>query len=578
MTFRAAALFALLRDADSCTNMLVSAGASTDGSTHIAYNADSGGLYGSLGHYPAADHAPGSVRDIWDWDGSFYLGSIPEASHTYNVIGNTNEHGLTIGETTFGGRSELNAANSGGIMDYGSLIWVTLQRATSARDAIKTIDSLLQTHGYASDGESFSIGDPHEAWLMEIIGKGPDELGAVWVATRVPDGYVGSHANQARTRTFKAEDPDNFLFAKDVITFAQQKGYFPKSSPASEFSFADAYDPISFGGARFCEARVWNIFNHLTEGMEKYLDYAQGYNLTNRMPLFIKPSHKLSVNDTMWSMRTHFEGSWFDPTGTTRADVGAGPGNSAYRWRPLTWKDSKGQSFVNERTVSVQQTAWNFVAQQRPNMPAPMASLFWWAPDDSGTALRVPIYGGATRVPLGFADPVGQAPGAAVAGAPAADAFTMSLDSAFWIWNLVANIGYGERYNVAYPRIQAKINELEGQLIMEVAAVDAKAKQMYAKNPAAAVEYVTAFGEETGSAMLSAWRNFWMELFSLTRDGFTITPPTKPQCRSGSGKENCTARAMPVASASGYSQAWCEYHSLYLMLTHASQHPGLHSL
>ena len=326
----------------------------------------------------------------------------------------------------------------GAIMDYGSLIWVTLQRSKTAREAVKTIDHLLQTYGYSSSGESFSIGDTKEAWLMEIYPKGT-ELGAVWVASRVPDGYVGSHANQARTRTFKMDDPDNVLFAKDVVTYAQRKGWYPKDKPAEEFDFAAAYDPLSFSGARFCEARVWNIFQKLAPDMEQYLDYAKGYNLSNPMPLFVKPSQKMSVNDTMWSMRTHFEGTWFDTTGLLRPDVGAGPGNSAYRARPLEWK-SGGKSYVNERTVSVQQTGWNFVSQGRPNMPPPISSLFWWAPDESGTALRVPLYGGATRVPIGFADPVGQEPAGAVKGAPVADAGKMSLDSAFWVWNLVANI------------------------------------------------------------------------------------------------------------------------------------------
>jgi dipeptidase len=241
VTFQLAFCLSVLSSALACTNMLVSSGASVDGSTHIAYNADSGGLYGSLGHYPAADHEPGSVREIWDWDGSFYLGTIPEIAHTWNVVGNTNEWGLTIGETTFGGRSELNAAKSGGIMDYGSLIWVTLQRSKNAREAITTIDALLQKHGYASDGESFSVGDPKEVWLMEIIGKGnpntnsSDELGAVWVASRIPDGYVSSHANQCRTRHFSMDDPDNVRFSRDVVSFAQKKGYFPHDAPATQF-------------------------------------------------------------------------------------------------------------------------------------------------------------------------------------------------------------------------------------------------------------------------------------------------------------------------------------------------------
>lgn len=341
-------------------------------------------------------------------------------------------------------------------------------------------------------------------------------------------------------------------------------GHYPKSAPAKDFDFAAAYDPLSFSGARFCEARVWNIFNALTDGMEEYLDYAQGYNLSNPMPLFIKPSKKMAVNDTMWSMRTHFEGTWFDTTGLDRPDVGAGPGNSAYRARPLSWK-SGGKSYVNERTVSVQQTAWNFVSVGRPHMPPPLSSLMWWAPDDSGTALRIPLYGGATRVPIGFADPVGQEPAAAVEGAPVADAGVMNMDSAFWVWNLVANVAYGGRYDIAWPAIQAKIVELEGTLLTETAAVDAAAKALYAKDPEAAVEYVTNYGVETGGAMLSEWRNFWMHLFSLTRDFMVVTPPKTPTCNVGAplGKgaakganTTCTSRPLPEAAELGYNAAW----------------------
>jgi dipeptidase len=297
------------------------------------------------------------MREIWDWDDSVYLGSIPEANHTFNVIGNINEHGLIIGETTFGGNHTLDGHGSSAIMDYGSLIWVTLQRAKTAREAIHMMDALCQEYGYESDGESFSVADQNEVWLMELIGKGK-EKGAVWVASRVPEGFVGSTANQARTRQFVQTDPDNVLFAKDVVTFAQSKGLYPKDAPAADFSFCDAYDPLTFTGARLAEARVWNLFRQIggAEAMDPYLDYAQGTNLTNRMPLFVKAAKKLSVNDTMWNMRTHFENTWFDNEGVVRADVGAGPGNSPYRWRPLTWKID-GDTYVNERTIGVQQVS-----------------------------------------------------------------------------------------------------------------------------------------------------------------------------------------------------------------------------
>ena len=354
MRFHAATLLLAAGTARGCTNILVSRGASADNSTQLSYNADSGSLYGSLGHYPAADHPPGALREIWDWDGSFYLGSIPEVSHTYNVVGNANEHGLIIGETTFGGLEALGGAGTGAIMDYGSLIWVTLQRAKTARAAIAIMDSLCQTYGYASEGESFSIADGEEVWLMELIGKGK-EKGAVWVAQRVPEGYIGSTANQARITTFPRDDPANCLFAKDVVSFAQSHGLFPKDASEASFSFSDTYDPVTFGGVRLGEARVWNIFQPASGGaFGEYLDYAQGKNLSHRMPLFARVAHKLTVNDTMELMRTHFEDTWFDTRGLSRDDVGAGSGNSAYRWRPLQWS-SGGKHYVNERTVGVQQ-------------------------------------------------------------------------------------------------------------------------------------------------------------------------------------------------------------------------------
>jgi dipeptidase len=536
------------------------------------------------------------MREIWDWDDSVYLGTIPEANETYNVIGNINEHGLIIGETTFGGLHDLDGHGTGAIMDYGSLIWVTLQRAKTAREAIKMIDDLCTEYGYASDGESFSIADQNEIWLMELIGKGK-EKGAVWVASRVPEGFVGSTANQARTRQFVQNDPDNVLFAKDVVTFAQAKGLYPKDKPASEFSFCDAYDPISATSARLAEARVWNLFRQIggADAFDQYLDYAQGRNLTNRMPLFAKASHKLSVNDTMWNMRTHFEGTWFDNEGYNRKDVGAGPGNSPYRWRPLTWK-VEDKTYVNERTIGVQQTAWNFVAQSRGWLPAPIGGLIWWAPDDSSTAVRIPVYAGSTSVPPSFGDRVGQDPAASTSDGVEADAYTMSMDSAFWIWNLVgtaffpiyynahfnakltnlffcpkslpANIAYGERYRDVYPVIQQKIAFYEEAFFAKVAVADKAAASLYKTDQAAAIKYITDFTVSNGEQMTKDWRNFWMHLFSYTRDGFTTTPTTKTQCKIPKGPnakpssdpakdyKDCTARKIPNTATTGYSDAW----------------------
>eukprot|EP00931_Biecheleriopsis_adriatica_P073435 TRINITY_DN47718_c0_g1_i1.p1 TRINITY_DN47718_c0_g1~~TRINITY_DN47718_c0_g1_i1.p1 ORF type:complete len:621 (+),score=95.31 TRINITY_DN47718_c0_g1_i1:211-1863(+) len=495
------------------------------------------------------------MREIWDWDDSVYLGSIPEVSHTYNVVGNANEHGLIIGETTFGGLPQLDGHGTGAIMDYGSLIWVTLQRAKTAREAIMVMDDLCQTYGYASDGESFSIADGNEVWLMELLGKGK-QRGAVWVARRVPEGYIGSTANQARIQTFPLDDPENCLFAKDVVTFAQDSGLYPKHGKPSDFSFSDTYDPVTFSGVRLGEARVWNIFQPASGGaFSEYLDYAQGYNLTHRMPLFAKVAKKLHVNDTMNLMRTHFEDTWFDPTGTSRADVGAGPGNSAYRWRPLEW-ESGGQKYINERTVGTQQTAWAFVAQSRSWLSAPIRALFWFAPDDSSTAVRIPLYGGATRIPASFGDRVGQEPGAGVDYAVEADAFTMSMDSAFWVWNLVANMAYGERYADVMPIVQKQIHFHQNKFFAATAKIDAQAEALLKDNAtSAAVELVTNFGVATGEQMTKDWRDFWMYLFVRFRDGFTVTKPAKPQC-TGAQRKDCTSRLIPKTSETGYSDKW----------------------
>lgn len=354
------------------------------------------------------------------------------------------------------------------------------------------------------------------------------------------------------------------LYSKDVVTFAQSMNLYPKTAPAAQFSFSDVYDPVSFTGARLAEARVFNLFNAVSDGaFNGHLDYAQGYNLTNRMSLFAKASMKLTVNDTMRLMRTHFEGTWFDTTGTMRDDVGAGSGHSAYRWRPLIWDApatytpgaGKSTRFVNERTIGVQQTAWNFVASSRAWLPAPFQAIMYWGPDDSSTAVRVPVWGGSTSIPLTFADPVGQEPAAAVVGAPVADARVMNLDSAFWVWNLVANMCYGSRYNATYPIVLAEIIKYQDIFFANVAAEEKTLVTLYDTDPVAAVKQATKFVVATGDKMTSDWRNFWMSLFSRFRDGFTITAPVKRQCKAGE-RVNCTSRSIPIADAQGYNPEW----------------------
>lgn len=374
-------------------------------------------------------------------------------------------------------------------------------------------------------------------------------------ASRVPEGSICSHANQARTRTFALSDPDNVKYAKDVVTFAQSQGLYPATGKPEDFSFSDVYDPVTFGGARLAEARVWNIFHLVTDGgMAGYLDYAQGYNLTNRMPLFIKVPAQLTVNDTMFLMRTHFENTWFDNEGVQRADVGAQSGNSPYRWRPLEWK-FEGKAFVNERTVGVQQTAWTFLAQTRSWLPGPISGINWFAPDDSSTAVRAPFYSSITKISAAFGGRDGQEPAAGVSYAVDADAYHMSMDSAFWVYQLVANLAYGERYRDAYPLIQDKINELQGTFFKETAEVDAKATKLYATDPAAAVAYLTNYSVTTADQLVVDWRNFWMFLFSRFRDGFTTVLSDTPRCTPGQ-KKGCTSRLVPDCQETGYSAEW----------------------
>ncbi|MCK4344163.1 MAG: C69 family dipeptidase, partial [Bacteroidales bacterium] len=340
----------------ACTNFLISKGASKDGSTMITFSADSHVLYGELYFTAAADHLPGEMLDIYEWDTGKYLGQIKQVPHTYSVVGNMNEHQVSIGETTWGGRSELR--DSSAIMDYGSLMYVTLQRAKTAREAIKIMGDLVEEYGYYSSGESFSVSDPNEVWIMEIIGKGPDNKGAVWVARKVPDGYICAHANQARITQFPLNDKENCLYAKDIISFAREKGYFKGKD--KDFSFVDAYAPLDFGALRFCEARVWSMFRRAAPSLNLSTDYVNGVKGAKPIPLWIKPDEKLSVRDVMELMRDHFEDSEFDLT----KGIGAGPFSLPYRWRPLTW-EVDSVHYCNERATSTQQTGFSFVAQAR---------------------------------------------------------------------------------------------------------------------------------------------------------------------------------------------------------------------
>ncbi|MCD4769789.1 MAG: C69 family dipeptidase [Bacteroidales bacterium] len=498
--------------ADACTNFLISKGASKDGSTMITYSADSHVLYGELYSWPEQHWPEGSMHDVYEWDTGKFLGRIPQVEHTYNVVGNMNQYQLAIGETTYGGKSELR--NREGVIDYGSLIYITLQRAKNAREAIKTFSMLVDNYGYYSSGESFSIADPNEVWILELIGKGPGAKGAVWVARKIPDGYISGHANQARITTFPLSDGKTSItskeldkifnpgietvYAYDVIDVAREKGWYKGKD--RDFSFCDTYNPLDFGGARFCEARVWAAFNRVNSKMEKYLDYAMGENLTNRMPLWIKPDEKLTAYDVMNLMRDYYQDTPMDMS----KDLGAGPFENTVRWRPLTWKiDSV--SYFNERATSTQQTGFSFVAQCRNWLPDPVGGIFWFGVDDAFYSVYTPMYCGITDVPHAFERGNG-------------DMMTFSDDAAFWVFNQVANFAY-TRSSLMRDDIQTIQKRLETGYIDETEEIDKIATQIYQENPELAVKYLTDYSVTAGNNTTEVWKKLYTFLFTKYMDG-----------------------------------------------------------
>ena len=495
---------------NACSNFLVTKGATVDGSNMISYSADSHTLYGELYYWPAATYPAGAMLDVYEWDTGKFMGKIKQAAQTYNVVGNMNEHQVAIGETTFGGREEL--VDTAGIMDYGSLIYIALQRSKTAREAIHVITSLMAEYGYYSSGESFSISDPNEVWIMEMVGKGKPVIikdkkgktsvkynkGAVWVAMRIPDGYISGHANHARITTFPLNDPENCLYAPDVITFAREKGLF--NGEDKDFSFSDIYAPVDFGGARFCEARVWSGFNKVTKGMDKYLDYVKGENLSNRMPLWVKPDHKLTVLEVMGLMRDYYQGTELDMT----KDPGAGPYGCIVRWRPLTFKVD-GVDYFNERAISTQQTGFVFVAQSRPYVPSPLGGILWFGVDDTYSTVFVPMYTCMTKVPETFA--VGNG-----------SMMEYSDNAAFWVFNQVSNFAY-TRYSDMIVDIQKKQSELENNFVAMVPAMDKIALEMYRTNPAKAIQFLTDFSVSQGNNTVYEWKKLYGFLFAKYMDG-----------------------------------------------------------
>jgi len=538
------------QQASACTNYLITKGASTDGSTMISYAADSHVLFGELYHWPAATWADDAMLDVYEWDTGKFLGQIKQAKQTYNVVGNMNEFQLSIGETTYGGRSELQDPNA--IMDYGSLIYIALQRAKNAREAIKVIAELMAEYGYYSSGESFSISDPNEVWIMELISKGPDNKGAVWVARRIPDGYVSGHANQARITTFPLNDQKNSIssdqmdqifnpevenvYAADVISFAREKGYFKGDD--KNFSFSDTYAPVGFGGARFCEIRVWSMFNEIAD-VDAYWEYVKGniehgkklangddnvdHYATNRMPLWVKPNRKISVQDMMHFMRNHLEGTELDMS----KDIGAGPFGNPYRWRPLTW-EVDGQEYCNERATATQQTGFSFVAQSRSWLPDPIGGIFWFGVDDASSTVYVPMYCSITKAPRTFERGNGAM-------------MVWSDDAAFWVFNQVSNFAY-TRYNLIHPEIEAKQKMFEDQFVTHTPMVDERAVALYEKNPHDAAAYLTHYSCSQADMVTHTWKDFYKYLFMKYMDGNVKRP--------NPGHQN------PHLDQPGYGEKW----------------------
>ena len=576
LTLVLTALFFLIPalEGNTCTNVIITKGASKDGSTLVTYAADSHYLFGELYYHPAADWKPGSLLKVHDWDSGKYLGEIDQVSHTYQTVGNMNEKQVIITETTWGGREEL--LDRRGRIDYGSLIYIALQRASTAREAISVIVELANEYGYASEGETFSVADKNEAWIMELIGKGMNvrngvnaDKGIVWVALRVPDGAICAHANQARIGAFPLNDPDNCLYAKDVITFARRKGYF--DGPDEEFSFKKAYGPADFGTVRGCDARVWSAFNILSGGWFSYydaegkavtrdasdfLDYAMGYNLNGDLPLFIYPREKVSVKAVADVMRDHYEGTPMDMT----QDIGAGGNALPYRWRPMEYK-AEGGTYLNERAIATQQTGFWMVGQARDYVPDEVGGILWFGTDDAATSYVTPIYTSITKVPECFR--VGNG-----------DLLHYSPTASFWMNNRISNACY-KMYNIMAPHVRKKIDAFEiDQMEHKTHSVDSAAVVMYnqvavklqdkvsskrsvmvSRKPFAKVaRYVTDYSVRTAQDQFKAWVALEEELLVKFMDG-----NVKQQDEDGSFRHSEYGSGLPVkVEQPGYTTLWKE--------------------
>ena len=501
----AVAMLGSVSEVEACSNFIVGKKASVDGSVMCSYSADDYGMFQNLCHYPAAKHAKGEMRKIFDWDSNKYYGEIPEVAETYSVIGNINEWQVTIGETTYGGREEM--VDSTGIMDYGSLIYVALQRSKTAREAIKVMTTLANTYGYNSGGETFTICDPNEAWIMEMMGKGAGSKGAVWVALRIPDDAICAHANQSRIGKFNMKDKKNVMYAKDVVSFARSKGWFKGKD--ADFSWKMAYAKPDFSGRRFCDARAWAMLNHFYD-MSPYLDWALGKNPDAQdMPLWVVPNKKVSVQDVENVMRDHYEGTPLSVA--DGSDIGGGIWEMPYRPTPLMYKVD-GKQYFNERPVSTQQSGFVFVSQMRSWLPREIGGVFWFANDDANMAAFTPVYCSMTERPECY-------------NTPGADALHFSKKNAYWVCNMTSNMVY-PRYSLMFPTLKEVRDSLDNSYFAAQAGVEKKAQELYAQNPQAAVKYLNDYSVEKAQQMLVRWNQLF-EFMVVKYNDMIIKPTDK---------------------------------------------------
>lgn len=519
-----AAMLLASSGAFACSNLIVGKKASVDGSVMVSYNADDYGMFGHLCHYPAGTHPKGTMRQIYDWDSGVYHGEIEEAPVTYNVIGNINEFQLSIGETTYGGREEM--VDSTGILDYGSLIYVTLQRAKTAREAISVMTSLVEKYGYNSEGETFSICDPNEAWIMEMQGTGAGSKGVVWVAMRIPDDAICAHANQSRIGKFNMKDKKNVLYSKNVISYARKMGWF--NGKDSDFSWKNTYAFPDFSGRRFCDARVWSFFNHYAAGFDRYLPWALGKDKdAEDMPLWIVPNRKLSVADVENGMRDHYEGT---ALALDTTNIGSGIYEMPYRPTPLTFTVD-GKQYFNERPISTQQTAFTFVSQLRSWLPREIGGVLWFGNDDANMVAYTPVYCGNTTQPTCY-------------NTKGADAVTFSADNAFWLCNMVSNMVY-PRYSQLFPELKAVRDSLETSYFANQTSIEKQAVDLYQTDKAAALKLLNNYSNAKADEMLANWKRLATRIIvkyndmavKKEKDGKLLQSVTRPGYPASFGRK-----------------------------------------